>query len=95
MGPEELPGTGTVTAYTVVHIPFPGLTLDLPFTCGWVQLDGASVPFAHLLGETEADAVRVGMRVEPVWVDAADLAPTWESIRYFRPVGGGPTGSRP
>jgi uncharacterized OB-fold protein len=92
---EELPGTGTVTAYTVVHIPFPGLTLDLPFTCVWVRLDRASVPFAHLLGASGADAVRVGMRVEPVWADAADLAPTWESIRYFRPVGGGPAGGQP
>jgi uncharacterized OB-fold protein len=91
MHPEELPGTGTVTAYTVVHIPFPGLTLDLPFTCVWVRLDGASVPFAHLLGETGAEEVRVGLRVEPVWVDAADLAPTWESIRYFRLV---PSGDR-
>ena len=31
--------------------------------------------------------VRIGMRVEAVWVDPADLGPTLESIRYFRPNG--------
>jgi hypothetical protein len=31
--------------------------------------------------------VHIGMRVEAVWVDDADLGPTLESIRYFRPNG--------
>jgi uncharacterized OB-fold protein len=49
-------------------------------------LDGASVPFAHLLGEVSPDEVEVGMRVQASWLTDEELGPTWESIRYFRPV---------
>jgi uncharacterized OB-fold protein len=82
----ELPPSGSVASYTVVHLPFPGLTMDLPFVTAWIRLDGADVPFAHLLGEVRPEDVTVGQRVEAVWVDDRDLAPTWESIRYFRPT---------
>jgi uncharacterized OB-fold protein len=83
--PVPLTDRGTVSTYTVVHVPFHGMTVDLPFVCAWIRLHGASVPFAHLLGEVAPDQVRVGMRVEAVWVAGDELAPTWESIRYFRP----------
>jgi uncharacterized protein len=100
-GPLEsvgLPDRGSIASYTVVHIPFPGSTMELPFVCAWIRLDGADVPFAHLLGEVEPDAVRVGQRVEAVWVADPDLAPTWESVKHFRPiveVRPGPTGEGP
>jgi hypothetical protein len=41
----------------------------------------------HLLQEVEVSDVHIGMRVEAVWVDDADIGPTLESIRYFRPNG--------
>jgi uncharacterized protein len=93
----ELPDQGSVASYTVVHLPFPGLTLDLPFVCAWIRLDGADVTFAHLLGEVRPEDVTVGQRVGAVWVADHELAPTWESIRYFRPtvVGAGPGAERP
>jgi uncharacterized OB-fold protein len=90
-GPLEEVGIGdigTVTTYTIVHLPFPGMTIELPLVCAWIRLDGTDVSFAHLLGEIEAEEVRVGMRVQAVWVADEELAPTWESIRYFRPVVG-------
>jgi uncharacterized OB-fold protein len=82
----ELPDRGSVASYTVVHLPFPGLTVDLPFVCAWIRLEGADVAFAHLLGEVEPEDVVVGQRVEAVWAEDQELAPTWESIRYFRPA---------
>jgi uncharacterized OB-fold protein len=93
----ELPHRGSVASYTVVHLPFPGLTVDLPFVSAWIRLDGADVTFAHLLGEMRPEDVTVGQLVEAVWVEDHDLAPTWESIRYFRPAGfgGRPRAERP
>jgi uncharacterized OB-fold protein len=85
LAPVPMTDRGTVSTYTVVHMPFHGMTIDLPFVCAWIRLDGASVPFAHLLGEIAPDQVEVGMRVQAVWVADEELAPTWESIRYFRP----------
>ncbi len=72
---------GTIVSYTVVHAG-----TDLPFAWAWIHLDEADVPFAHLLGDVAPDDVRVGQRVEAVWVADSDLGPTWESIRHFRPV---------
>jgi uncharacterized OB-fold protein len=89
MDTVELADTGTITSYTVVHVPFPGITVDLPFVCGWIRLDGADVPFAHLVGTSDPEAVRVGSRVQAVWAQDGDLAPTWESIRWFRLLGDG------
>jgi uncharacterized protein len=86
MADVALGEVGVVTSYTIVHVPFAGLSLDLPFVTAWIRLDGADVPFPHLLGEVVPDEVRVGQRVEAVWVSADQLEPSWESIRYFRPV---------
>ncbi len=58
--PVLLPDRGSVVSYTVVHIPFPGLTMELPFVCAWIRLDGADVPFAHLLGEIGPEDVMRG-----------------------------------
>jgi uncharacterized protein len=90
MAGVELDDRGVVTSYTVVHVPFDEMTLELPFVSAWVRLDGADVSIPHLLGEVSPDEVRVGQRVEAVWVPDDELAPTWESIRYFRPTGAAP-----
>jgi uncharacterized OB-fold protein len=86
----ELGDRGVVTAYTVVHLPFPEMTVELPFVSAWIRLDGADVSIPHLLGEVAPEDARIGQRVEAVWVEAGELAPTWESIRYFRPSGSAP-----
>jgi uncharacterized protein len=77
---------GVLTAYTVVHVPFPEMTVELPFVAAWIRLDGADVPFPHLLGEVGPGEVQVGQRVEAVWVAADEVGPSWESIRHFRPL---------
>jgi uncharacterized OB-fold protein len=85
---ERVEDRGTIISYTVVHIPFHGMTTELPFAWAWIRLNGADVPFAHLLGDVSLDALEVGQTVEAVWVPDAELAPTWESIRHFRVVEG-------
>ena len=49
-------------------------------------LDGADIPFAHVLQECSLEDVRMGMRVEAVWVPPEELGPTMASIRFFRPL---------
>ena len=93
MIPVVLGHEGTITSFTVVHVPFHDMTVDLPFVCAWIRLDGADVPFAHLLGDADPDDVQVGRRVRAVWVADEDLAPTWESIKYFRLTGDGAASS--
>jgi uncharacterized OB-fold protein len=86
MEPIPLSGEGTLVSYTVVHLPFHGMTIDLPFVTAWIRLDGADVPFAHLLDEMAPERLRIGQRVEAVWAPTDERGASWESIRYFRPI---------
>jgi hypothetical protein len=83
----EVAPTGTVTSFCIVNVPFATNVYELPYVSARIVLDGADIPLMHLMQEVPATEVRMGMRVEAVWVDDADLAPSLESIRYFRPTG--------
>ncbi len=83
----ELPGTGTVTSFCVVNLQFYGSALEVPYVCASVLLDGSDLPFFGMIGEIPYDQVRMGLRVEAVWVDPDKRGPTFESIKYFRPNG--------
>jgi uncharacterized OB-fold protein len=50
-------------------------------------LDGADISMQHLIQECEAEDVRIGMRVEPVWKDKSEWGPSLENIQHFRPTG--------
>ena len=83
----ELPNTGTVTTYCIVNVPFAGQSIELPYICGQILLDGANISFMGLLQEIPTDEVRMGLRVEAVWVPEDELGPNLSRVKYFRPTG--------
>lgn len=83
----ELPHVGTLVSFCVVNVAFYGQGMEIPYTSGLILLDGSDLPLMHLIQECAVEDVHIGMRVEAVWVDEADLGPTLESVRYFRPNG--------
>ena len=83
----ELANTGTVTTYCVVNVPFAGQSIELPYICAQILLDGANISFMGLLQEIPTDEVRMGLRVEAVWVPEDELEPNLASVKYFRPTG--------
>ncbi len=83
----ELANVGTVTTYCVVNVPFAGQAIEIPYICAQVLLDGANLSFMGLIQEIPTDQIRMGMRVEAVWVEPDQLTPSLASIRYFRPSG--------
>ena len=85
--PVELSNSGTVTTYCVVNVPFQGQSIEIPYICAQILLDGANLSFMGLLQEIPTDQIRMGMRVEAVWVDEAELIPSLASVKYFRPNG--------
>ena len=85
--PVDLPHVGTLVSFCVVNVAFYGQGMEIPYTSGLILLDGSDLPLMHLIQECSVDDVRIGMRVEAVWVDDSELAPNLESIRYFRPNG--------
>jgi uncharacterized OB-fold protein len=83
----ELAHRGTVTSFCIVRVPYPGQQIKPPYVSASILLDGADIPFYHLIQEMAAEDVRMGLRVEAVWAPPEERGPTAESIRYFRPTG--------
>jgi uncharacterized protein len=83
----ELGNSGTVTTYCVVNVPFQGQSIEIPYICAQILLDGANLSFMGLIQEIPADQVRMGLRVEAVWMDRSEWGPTMASVKHFRPNG--------
>jgi hypothetical protein len=83
----ELPDIGTVTTFCVVNVPYPGQRVAPPYVAAAILLDGADIPFQHLILGCEAGEVRMGMRVRAVWKPRDEWGTTPENIDHFRPAG--------
>ena len=83
----EVAQVGTVVSFCVVNLQFYGSVMEIPYVSALILLDGADLAIMHLIQEIPAHEVRIGMRVEAVWRDDADIEPTLESIKWFRPTG--------
>jgi uncharacterized protein len=83
----ELPDKGTVTTFAIINIPFMGQRIEPPYVAAYVLLDGADIPFLHLVSEIDASEVRMGMRVEAVWKPREAWGLGIDNIEYFRPTG--------
>ncbi len=83
----ELGNAGTVTTYCVVNVPFQGQSIEIPYICALILIDGSNLAFMGLIQEIPTDQIRMGMRVEAVWVDESELGLSTASVKYFRPNG--------
>jgi uncharacterized protein len=83
----ELPDKGKVTTFAIINIPFAGQRIKPPYVAAYVLLDGADIPFLHLVTEIDASDVRMGMRVEAVWKPREEWGLGIDNIDHFRPTG--------
>ncbi len=83
----EIADKGTVTTFCTVNLPFYGQAVDIPYVCASILLDGADIPFFHMIAGIPVEEVRMGLRVEAVWAPPEERKPSFESILYFRPSG--------
>ena len=83
----ELPDKGTVTTFASINIPFAGQRSKPPNEAAYVLLDGADIPFLHLVTDIDAAEVRMGMRVEAVWRPREEWGLGIDNISHFRPTG--------
>jgi uncharacterized protein len=83
----ELPDHGTVTTFCVVNVPYPGQRVTPPYVAAAILLDGADIPFQHLILGCEPSEVRMGMRVRAFWKPRHKWGTTPENIDHFFPTG--------
>jgi uncharacterized protein len=85
-----LSDTGVITAFSVVNYPFidpnTGGQRPIPYTYGYIRLDGADTIFSHIINETDLNRIKVGMKVRAVFKEKAEMKGNIEDIRYFEIV---------
>ncbi len=83
----QLPGTGALAAYTVVHYLYSNNCQPRrpPYVLGIVRLDGADTGLCHFLDEVGPDEIRIGMRVQAVF--SQERKGNILDIAYFKPMG--------
>ena len=57
--------------------------VDAPLVYGVIQLDGADSGMTHLIGGIDPDAIEIGMRVTPVFIENRNG--NILDIVYFKP----------
>jgi uncharacterized OB-fold protein len=83
----ELSDKGTVTTFAIINIPFAGQRIKPPYVAAYILLDGADIPFLHVVTEIDAADVRMGMRVQAVWKPAEEWGLGIDNIEHFKPSG--------
>lgn len=83
----ELPDTGIVTTFCIVNVPFLGQRITPPYVAAYILLDGADIPFLHLVLGCDAAEVRMGMRVRASWKPREEWNTTLRNIDHFEPTG--------
>ena len=86
-GEIEVSDRGTVTTFCIVRLPAANLSVDPPFAAAHVLLDGADIPFFHVISECPLEEIRMGMRVQAVWRPREEWGPTLANIQWFKPSG--------
>ena len=86
-GEVELAHAGTVTTYCIVNVQFYGQAMEVPYVSAHVLADGADIPLFGLIQEIDPSEIRMGLRVEAVWVPDDELEPSLENIKWWRPSG--------
>ncbi|TVL93381.1 Zn-ribbon domain-containing OB-fold protein [Streptomyces sp. SAJ15] len=66
--PVEVGPRGTVTTFCVVNIKARGLAIEVPYVYAHIALDGADLALHGRVAGIPYDRVRMGLRVEPVWI---------------------------
>jgi uncharacterized OB-fold protein len=80
--------TGTLVAWTVVHLPIvdsrTGDPRPTPYGMGLIRLDGADTTLNHYLHTSDPDALRIGLRVRALWRD--ELRGAMDDILAFEVI---------
>ncbi|MEA3221815.1 MAG: Zn-ribbon domain-containing OB-fold protein [Thermodesulfobacteriota bacterium] len=83
----ELSDTGTIMAFSVVNYPFidpaTGTQRPIPYTYGYINIDGSDNIFSHIINETDENKIKVGMKVRAVFKKREEMEGNIRDIKYF------------
>ncbi len=86
---EDVADTGTLRAFSVIHLAFEGQVREPPYVYAEIILDGASTRLIHVLGGLDVEqapkTLKPGMKVRAVWLPDSHTG-TLADIDYFEPL---------
>jgi len=86
----ELSNTGTLMAFSIVNYPFvdpaTGEQRPIPYTYGYINIDGSSSVLSHIINETDESKIKVGMKVKAVFKEKDEMEGSIQDIKYFEIV---------
>ncbi len=86
----DVADTGTIKAFSVIHLEFVGQVREPPYVYAEIVLDGANTRLIHTIGGIEAseapERLQIGMPVRAVWKEGSDPGGTLADISHFEPI---------
>jgi hypothetical protein len=86
---EDVADTGTLRAFSVIHLAFEGQVREPPFVYAELVLDGGSTRLIHVLGGFDvleaSTLLKPGQKVRAVWLPDSHTG-TLADIDYFEPI---------
>ncbi|MGH3859665.1 Zn-ribbon domain-containing OB-fold protein [Actinokineospora sp.] len=86
----DVADTGTLQAFSVIHLEFVGQTRKPPYVYAEINLDGSATRLIHTVGGVDMaraeELLSIGMKVRAVWKQDAPTRGTLSDIDYFEPV---------
>lgn len=81
----ELGKRGKIITYTIVNYSEPHHPHSPPVVLGIIKLDGSDTGLCHLIDNSFADSLKIGMEVEAVFKQ--ERSGNIMDIKFFRPTG--------
>jgi len=86
-----LSDTGVIRAFSTVNYPFldpnTGRQRPIPYTYGYIQIDGSDSIFSHVIDEVDVSKIEVGMKVQAVFKKPEDMEGNINDIVHFTIIG--------
>jgi len=83
-----LKDSGVVNTFSVSRITADAKRIKEPLIPAVIQIDGTTdAGILHLVGETDPEQVRFGMKVQALWKPPKERTGSITDIKYFRPTG--------
>jgi uncharacterized protein len=85
-----LSDTGTIMAFSMVNYPFidpaTGTQRPIPYTYGYINIDGSDNVFCHTINETDVGKIKVGMKVRAIFKEKEKMEGNIRDILHFEIV---------
>jgi len=82
-----LKDSGVVNTFSVSWITADTTRIKEPMIPAVIQIDGTTdAGILHLVGETDPEKVRFGMKVQALWKPPEERTGSIKDIKYFRPI---------